>query len=279
MVDEKSGTVYVDTIKAQDRIEEVYTRYLESDVDFFKISEGNAQGFYKFLEEVGGHTGDARCLKGHITGPVSFGLFVTDQNKRPILYDRDLFEVATKVLSMKAVWQIRKLKEYHRDIIIFIDEPYLVSIGSSYVNIDRDLAMKSLDETIASIKAEGAMAGIHCCGNTDWQMLLKRDIDILNFDAYNFMNEFALYGNDLKDFLKRGGTIAWGIVPSSEEIDAETAETLGVKLNQAVELLTARGIARADISSIVTSSCGLGTLDEERAGKIFGLVGKIAKAD
>ena len=49
--------------------------------------------------------------------------------------------------------------------------------------------------------SEFYIASLHCCGNTDWSMLLKRDIDILNFDAYNFVKEFSLYHADIKNFI------------------------------------------------------------------------------
>ena len=89
---------------------------------------------------------------------------------------------------MKARWQIKMLKRLNPNVIIFIDEPYLVSIGSRYVNIPAGDVIRSLDEVFSAIREEGALSGVHCCGNTDWPLLLKRGVDILNFDAYNFTN-------------------------------------------------------------------------------------------
>ena len=268
VIDENNKSIHLDTTGVAETIEEVYQNYLDGNVEFFRISEKFAPGFYEFLEALGKAPASVKYVKGHITGPISYALSVTDANKKAVIYDRELFEIVTKTLAMKARWQIRKLKKLFPSVIIFVDEPYLVSIGSSFVNINREEAFGRLDEVIAAIKSEGALAGIHCCGNTDWPLLLSRDIDILNFDSYNFAKEFSLYAPDIKRFLEKGATIAWGIVPSSEEIDKASAKTLAKRLEAAMQMLYDKGIAK-DISSIITSSCGVGTLEEAQARKVL----------
>ncbi|MCX5686130.1 MAG: hypothetical protein NTW09_01515, partial [Candidatus Omnitrophica bacterium] len=151
------------------------------------------------------------------------------------------------------------------------------SIGSSYVNINAETAFEKLDEVIAAVKNEGGIVGLHCCGNTDWGLVLKRDIDILSFDAYNFTKELLLYGNELKNFFNRGGTIAWGIVPSSDAIDKETPKGLTERLKAALSALAEKGIPKDSVSSIITSSCGVGTLDEDRAARIFTATSRLSE--
>lgn len=269
VIDEKNKTVHIDTSRVASDIEKVYQKYIDGDYDFFAVSEDHASGLYEFLDQLKGASKGVEFVKGQITGPISYALLLMDQNKRSVIYDKDLFEVLAKTLSMKARWQIRKLKKLFPNVIIFLDEPYLVSIGSSFINIDIGLALEKFDETVESIKAEGALAGVHCCGNTDWSILLKRAIDIINFDAYNFTREISLYAGDLRNFLQRGGTVAWGIVPSSDAIEDETEGTLVKKMKEAIGLLTSKGIAGDGISSLITPSCGVGTLDEEMAKKIL----------
>lgn len=269
VLDEKPKTFHIDSRRALDGLEGMFEKYLAEDIDFFKISKPYAEGFYAFLETLKNSDKEMKFVKGHITGPISFALSVTDENKRAIIYNKDLFQAITKLLVMKARWQIKKLKEFFPNVIIFIDEPYLVSIGSSYVTINLDEAIPALDEAIDLIKADGALVGVHCCGNTDWPVLLKRGVDILSFDAYNFIKEFFLYMDEVKSFLSRGGTIAWGIVPSSAEIDKTTLPALQKKLKEGLALLIDKGIAEETISSIVTPSCGVGSLDEDRANKVL----------
>lgn len=278
VIDEKAKTIYLDSKKCTSEMEKAYQRYLDNDTEYFRISEGHAEGFYAFCDGVSNGAKDARFVKGHITGPVSFALSVTDENKKAVIYDKGLFDVVTKALCMKAQWQIRQLRDLDKQVIIFIDEPYLVSIGSSFVNIPAEAVAGALDEINSAIREEGALSGIHCCGNTDWPMLLKRGIDIINFDAYNFTKEFSLYSDDIKQFVLNEGTIAWGIVPSSEAVENESAGSVVRKLESGVKVLSDKGINVKGLSSIITPSCGLGTLDENSAEKIIKLTGSVSQS-
>ncbi len=276
VIDENKRSIYIDSERAASGMEKAYQNYLDQDVDHFKISRPFAEGLYEFIDSFKRETGGAKFAKGHVTGPVSFALSVTDQAKRALIYDKDMFDIVTKVLAMKARWQIRELKKLSKDVIIFIDEPYLVSIGSSYVNIPAGDVVRSLDEIFSAIREEGALSGVHCCGNTDWPLLLKRGVDILNFDAYNFMKEFFLYHREIKDFIQRGSTIAWGIIPSSEAVDSESPEGIAGRLKEALKALEDKGIDIPSVSSLVTPSCGLGTLDEQRAKRIVQMVNRVS---
>lgn len=264
VIDEANKNIYVDTTGVAETIEEVYEKYTGGDIDFFSISKTHAAGLYEFLEYLEAQPDKPKFVKGQTTGPISYALSLTDQNKKAVIHDKDLFEMLTKTLSMRARWQIRKLKKITPNVIIFIDEPYLVSIGSSFININIENAFEKLGEVIKAVKSEGAIAGVHCCGNTDWPLLLKGDLDVLSFDAYNYSKEFSLYAGDIRDFLNRGGSIAWGVVPSSDEIRGRTKKSLAENLRAAIGLLKDRGI-EMPVSSLVTPSCGVGTLSEDDA--------------
>ncbi len=274
VVDEAKRTVHIDTPAALGGLEELYGRYLEDDVAFFRISPECAAGLYEFLDAVKALSRRPMCVKGQVTGPASMALALTDKDKVPIIYNGELFEAITKLLGMKARWQVRKMKELCDEVIIFIDEPYLVSLGSSYVNIDSEKTMEKIDEVADAIRGEGAYAGLHCCGNTDWPAILGRNIDILSFDAYNFIKEFMLFKDDIKKFLARGGTIAWGIIPTSSVGSThEDAEGLFPKLREGIGSL---GEGGGDMSSLVTPSCGTGTLSETAAKEILNLTAELA---
>ncbi len=277
-LDEKRRAISVDSKEALSGMEALYSKYIEGDVGYFSVSRERAAGFYEFLERVKAGRGRYKFLKGQIVGPASFALSLTDEGKRSVIYNTELFEGVVKLLEMKARWQIARLRETGFDnIIIFMDEPYLVSVGSSYVNIDLDKTFGAIDEVACAIRKEGALAGLHCCGNTDWRMILERKIDILNFDAYTFMKEFFLYKADIAKFLARGGTVAWGAVPTnlppgkklSERDVVDTLKTCAERVS---------GIFKAASSNMVTSSCGLGTLDEKSALEILDLTLKASSA-
>ena len=72
----------------------------------------------------------------------------------------------------------------------------------------------------------GGLAAIHVCANTDWSLILNSAVDIVNFDAYAYTESIGLYATVLSAFLKRGGTLAWGLVPSLHQERRPDAEAL-----------------------------------------------------
>ena len=100
-------------------------------------------------------------------------------------------------------------------------------------------------------------------------------MDIINFDAHDYLSYFLLYRDDLLRFLKRGGNIAWGIVPTFGYTGEETAETLFAQLETGLERLVEWGVKREDIlnHSILTPACGMGSMSEEASYGALALLG------
>ncbi len=267
--DESEKKIWLDTSKnLESELEKFYQKVLADDVEYFRIEPQRAKGFYAFLDQAAKiPKKELACLKGQLTGPVSFGLSITDQNKKAILYDEQIHPALVKTLSMKARWQIRQLKKLHDEVIIFVDEPYLVSIGSSFVSLNKDQVVSDLNQVLDSIKNEGAISGIHCCGNTDWSLLAKTNTRIISFDAYHYSESLSLYSDSLKEFLANGGIIAWGIVPTNDRVEKENASSLYQRLKKSINLLVEKGIDKDLLykQALLTPSCGTGTLSEKQA--------------
>src|SRR3990172_6169985 len=110
-------------------LEALYTAYLENDSDKYLIGPDYAAGLYSFLSLTGL---SPQAVKGQVTGPVSWGLTVTDADRRSILYDDTLADAAARLLRLKAAWQEKELKRLSRNVIMFVDEPYMASFGSPF---------------------------------------------------------------------------------------------------------------------------------------------------
>jgi hypothetical protein len=211
-------------------------------------------------------------VKVQTTGPCSFALTITDENKRAIYYNEEFRDVVIKALAMKCRWQIQKFKQYAERTICFIDEPILSAFGSStYVSVKREDVVAHLKEVIDAVHAEGGLAGIHCCGNTEWSILVDAGVDILNFDAFGFGETIAMYPQAMKALLQRGGAIAWGVVPTSVAIRGQNADLLTAHLEKMMDHLAATGIDKQTImeQAIVTPSCGTGSMEVADAEKVF----------
>lgn len=263
--------VYVDRSKDLDpELEKLYLAYLENDLNYGHISSMYAAGLEAVRQGQIVLPHSILAIKGQVTGPVSWGLTIVDQNQRPILYDDVLADAVGKHLRLKAAWQERELAKLAPRTIMFLDEPYLASFGSAFVSLSREQVMTLIEEVLSGLRG---IKGIHCCGNTDWSLMLHRSVDILSLDAYDYAETLALYPEDVAHFLERGGVIAWGIVPAGVAAQTESVESLVQRLHEAIERLVSKGLSRDALlrAGMVTPSCGLGSLSPALAERILKL--------
>ena len=270
----KDERIYID--RSQDwnmPLEDIYTAYLENNVDQYAISPEYAAGLHNFLS-LGELT--PLAIKGQITGPISWGLTVTDDSGRAILYDDMLADAAAKLLKLKASWQEKTLNKISKNTIIFVDEPAMSSYGSAFFSLSQEKVSSLLEEVLGGIKR---LKGVHCCGNTDWSVLLGSSTDIISFDTYNYAESLTLYPAEVKRFLSRNGAIAWGIVPNDEkQLVGETASSLQDRLEEAMVPFTRNGIPFKQLieQGLLTPSCGLASLTEEAAIRVLELLAELS---
>lgn len=245
--------------------ETFYEVYFSERIEYFKIGDKYASGLYAMLKLLQGK--DPLLIKGQVTGPITLGLGLSDEDKIPAFYDPNLKEMIIKMIASKAVWQENEFKKVVPDAktLIFFDEPILSGYGSISMNLGKEEIIESIKKTISSIKG---LSGIHICGATDWSMIMETGVNVIHFDAYRFFSNILAYVDELKDFLSKGGFIGWGIVPSEEEfLRLETLATLKKNFCEKIEELIKEGIPEEILlqNSFTSQSCGLSSLSEEMA--------------
>jgi hypothetical protein len=290
VIDRDKHRMYLDTSKdyseAFATFYEAYMAAMEAppgtgDFSSMAISSEFSKGIYALENRLKAEGKKRPYVKVQTTGPCSFALTITDENKRAIYYNEEFRDVIIKALAMKCRWQIRKFKPFGENIICFIDEPILSAFGSStYVSVKREDVVAHLKEVIDSVHLEGGLAGIHCCGNTEWSILVDAGVDILNFDAFGFGETIAMYPQAIKTLLQRGGAIAWGVVPTSPAIREQTPEKLVAHFEKMADNLAAKGIDKKQIveQAIVTPSCGTGSMEVADAEKVFQTLPLVSRA-
>jgi methionine synthase II (cobalamin-independent) len=255
------------------RLEQLYNADAENNPDNYGISAEYAAGLHAFLALKAQHP---RIVKGQITGPITWGLMVTDREQRGILYDDLLAEALAKFLRLKAMWQERFLRQIAPETIIFVDEPYLTSLGTAFVAVPNEQVTTLLEVVLSGITR---LKGVHCCGSTDWSLLLKSSTDILSFDAYNYADSLGCYPAEVKAFLERGGSIAWGIIPNEEEAVArESLGSLNDRLGEAMAPFTRDGLSVKQLAaqSLLTPSCTLASLSIEASVRALELLSELS---
>ncbi len=247
----------------------------------FALKPDTARGFFSFMEHLRSLSNYPLAIKGQITGPITFGLGLTDQNGKAIFYDEQLRDVTVKLLAQKARWQVKKLLSFGSPIIIFFDEPALAGFGSSaMISVSRDDVATCFDEVVGAVHDESGFAGIHVCANADWSLILESGADIISFDAYSFFDKLMLYPDLVKQFIQSGGILAWGIVPTlnSEDIEKETLESLVARWEIQSSAIEALGFDKAEIltQTFITPACGTGSLSLGHANKVLGLTRQVS---
>lgn len=256
-------------------MEKVYLDYVERNYAPYAQHQEYASGF---LEMMTHNLSGVHVLKTQVTGPVTFGMQVVDSKKRPIFYDSQIVDMLSKFIALKARWcevEMRK-KTGAPETLIVLNEPYLASLGSSVVPVDRETVKAGWDDIKGLV--EGGL-GIHCCSNTDWEFVLQLDPSIISIDAYTNSKEFLLYADAIAAYMQRGGVVAWGIVPSDnnffvkETVDSIYNRYLGIR-SQLAEKIPLKIL---DAQSLITPSCGIRFADKIAAVNIMQAAAEISR--
>jgi len=290
--DEEDNRWYMDQNEENfyEQLEEFYLDYesIINDKNFELLDKYAISGefsspiplFFEKIKEV-----KPVAIKGQITGPFTWGTSLVDREKKCAFYDETLREIIIKGLTLKALWQVVKFKEYSPNSIpvIFLDEPSMSQYGAStFITITKEDITSSISEIATVLKDNGALVGIHCCGKTDWSLITSSNVDILNFDALNFAESLSLYSRELEKFMQNGGYIAWGMVPTLDEdvLKVANIDFLMDKFQTALAYLTNKGIDEKLIldSSFITPTCGAGSLSIELAVKALNLTSELSRA-
>ncbi|HQG32267.1 MAG TPA: hypothetical protein PLA83_10080 [Deltaproteobacteria bacterium] len=289
VIDRDKGRMYFDT--SGDYSEDFalfYESYMAAmdpsegsgDCSAMAISSEFSKGLPEFESRLRKEGRKYPFIKVQTTGPCSFALTITDESKRAVYYNEEFRDVVVKALAMKCRWQIRKFAPFADKVICFIDEPILSAFGSStYISVKREEVVGLIAEVVEAVHSDSAIAGVHCCGNTDWSILIDAGVDLINLDAFSYGETIALYPDAVSGFITSGGLIAWGIVPTSIAIREQTVASLaGRFMDLASNLASKTGIDRQLIleQSLITPSCGTGSLGESDAEAVFDMLRRLS---
>jgi hypothetical protein len=148
---------------------------------------------------------------------------------------------------------------------LVLDEPVFQSIGTPFFPGSPDLALETVNAVINSTEIP-AKWGLHVCGNTDFSMLSRLDIDLFHFDAWIAWDAIKLYRSDLEGFVASGGVVAPGLVPVAPE-EGEEVRTLGIA-RDASAVLGELGQEELPLGP----ACGMKAVSPERAHRVGGLM-------
>ncbi len=276
-IDREKNAISIRSTEHQDsELLSFYEHFIAEDTDYFAVSQEYATGLYRLLELIRENPQRyGPFIKGQIIGPITLAGSLKDPRGKSALYNSEIMDTIVKGLAIKALWLAKKMAICDKRPVIFMDEPYLSGFGSAFTPIRREEVIRFIREIMDYVRSRSnALIGIHCCGNTDWSMIIDTGVDIVSFDSFDYMDYFLLYRDEIVGFLEDCGTVAWGAVPTTSLTGQETLSDLKERLEKGLNTFSEWGIDRNTVAerSIITPACGLGAVVPAKAEKILKLL-------
>lgn len=255
-------------------MEQIYMDYMEEGYERYAADPVYAEGYLEMSRQ---SLKDVPCIKCQVTGPMTFGLTITDQEKKPLAYDSQYYDMLSKMLALRGRWYESIMQKTGADqTLLIVDEPYFAALGSSVMSVDTGMVESAYNDFASLI--EGGI-GYHCCSNTDWGFLMSLKPAVISFDAYGTSREFLLYKDQIATYLEQGGVIAWGIVPAEYQVfEKETSESLWKRyMSIRDDVASFTSYELFDSQAVITPSCGLKLADVTGARTIMKTVAEISR--
>jgi len=119
VIDNEKNRMYFQTDSDySEKFAEFYETYMTAsdanggtkDFSSMAISEKYSKGIYALLRTLKEKGAKRPWLKVQSTGPITFALSITDENKRAMYYNEEFRDVIVKSVAMKSRWQIQQFR-------------------------------------------------------------------------------------------------------------------------------------------------------------------------
>lgn len=223
----------------------------------------------RFLERIAGRTGP---VKLQVTGPLTLGTTLAQAGAPADV----AYAVAARAVGARVrnLLDLADLRAPDVSRLLVFDEPALVGGLRPELPLVADDVIDVLSGALAA--AEGrAMTGVHCCGPTDWRLVLQAGPDLLSLPVGAGVADSV---GAVSAFLERGGWIAWGAVATDGPLGEGPSWPWRQLSSQWCELVQ-QGCDPVLLrrQALVTPVCGLAHHDEVQAEQVFAITRRLAE--
>ena len=286
-IDFERGRLIFNTSRFEEELNDYFIK-MESP-DTYALTEEYSKVFKRFLSK---DLQDYKAIRGQITGPVSFGFKVLDENLKPIIYNEEVKTILFDFIQKKVNVQYQELKAKNQNAFVWVDEPGLGYVFSGLSGYNDQQAKEDYSNFVQGIEGP---KGLHLCADVNLPYLLELGIEILSFDAFQIGFMPKQYAWSVAEFIKKGGIISWGIVPTESSIlSIQTSESLasilsnywevisentGMSLRQIAEqaLIAPARCCLRDIATETTGKCEISDVEERIVEKAFAFLPEISQ--
>ncbi len=284
-VDIEREKLLFDTARFQQELGD-YSEKMDQ-TETFALSQQYSAVYHNFLDrDLRGY----HAIRGQVTGPVSLGFIVLDEDRKPIIYNDEVRILLFDFIQQKVNVQYRDLKGKNPNAFVWLDEPGLGFVFSGLSGYNDLQAKKDYWSFIQGLEGP---KGLHLCPNVNLPYLLELGVDVLSFDAYQIEFMPREYASAVTEFLKSGRVISWGIVPTeSAMLSKETPEKLAKRLMEyweVVSLNTDISLKQiAEQALVAPARCCIKdmeakgqahqstSMEEKNVGKAFAFLGEVS---
>lgn len=270
VLDKLTGQAHLERPCAEAELDQLALAYLQGDLVFGAMRGEDAAGLSELLRMPGPWL-EVRALSGHLVGPISLALQLTDEQKRPLLYNPMLLDAIIQHLALKAAWQTNQLANLTNKVLLCLEEPFLDVFYSPFCPISWQQGIEALERVFAAAKG---FRGLILRGTSDWTPVLQTSVEVLVFDAYYDSSAILAHAVFLPGFFQRPGTLVWGLIPADEAaLQTETSATLIAHFETLLTEIEVVGLKREKIlqRALISTSGSLAHLSVEIAEKALKL--------
>jgi methionine synthase II (cobalamin-independent) len=204
--------------------------------------------------------------KAQLAGPFTVRSVARTGDGRATLDVPGLDEAIFRLVLARSLAMVKALRRAGTTPLFFLDEPGLFAFERA--NPRHLLAMQELRLLVVALQREGALVGLHCCGNTDWANLLDSGVDVLSLDVRLSLDAVLEESGAFSRFLDSGATLSLGIIPTDLSSTYEVEELVdAVEVSLKAALPPGHSFAQVGTQLMLTPACGLAmrsVVDAER---------------
>jgi len=225
------GRLTFHTAKFEESLEDYFSKMEQTET--YALTPEYSVVFQKFLSQ---NLHSYRAIRGQITGPVSFGFKVLDENLKPIIYNEEAKTILFDFIQKKVNVQYQELKAKNQNAFVWVDEPGLGYVFSGLSGYNDQQAKEDYFNFVQGLEGP---KGLHLCADVNLPYLLELGAEILSFDAFQIGFMPKEYTQSVGEFIKKGGIISWGIVPTElKALEIQTPEKLASILSNYWEVIS-----------------------------------------
>ncbi len=230
---------------------------------------GGLRAFLGLARKVGV---DGSPVKWQFVGPVTLGVAL----QRAGLRDTQAFTIAADAVRH----HVAQISEAVSNALpsspqlLLLDEPWLVELMTPDFPIPPDVAVDLISTGMAAVPADVAV-GLHCCGPCDVATMLETGPQVISLPVSADLVDYAGY---LGRFIKSGGVIVWGVLPTVGPLPAKP-DRYWRQLSEVWCGLVERGVDASELrrQSLVSPECGLAQHQVSTARRVSRLTREVGR--